>query len=61
MLKVWRKGNPPYNIGGNVNWYGHNGEQYRGSIKKMELELLYDPAIPLLGIYLEKIIIQRDT
>ena len=27
----------------------------------MKIELLYDPAIPLLGIYLEKNIIQKYT
>ena len=30
-------------------------------LKKLKIELLYDPAIPLLGIYLEKNIIQKDT
>ena len=30
-------------------------------LKKLKIELPYDPAIPLLGIYLEKTIIQRDT
>ena len=30
-------------------------------LKKLKIELPYDPAIPLLGIYPEKIIIQRDT
>ena len=30
-------------------------------LKKLKIELLYDPAIPLLGIYPEKIIIQKDT
>ena len=30
-------------------------------IKKWKIELLYDPAIPLLGIYPEKTIIQKDT
>ena len=29
-------------------------------LKKLKLELPYDPAIPLLGIYLEKAIIQKD-
>ena len=29
--------------------------------KKLKIELLYDPAIPLLGIYPEKTIIQKDT
>ena len=30
-------------------------------LKKLKIELSYDPAIPLLGIYLEKTIIQKDT
>ena len=30
-------------------------------LKKLKIELLYDPAIPLLDIYLEKTIIQKDT
>ena len=30
-------------------------------LKKLKLELPYDPAIPLLGMYLEKSIIQKDT
>ena len=28
---------------------------------KLKTELLYDPAIPLLGIYPEKTMIQKDT
>ena len=31
------------------------------SLKKLKIELPYDPAIPLLGIYLEKTIILKDT
>ena len=30
-------------------------------LKKLKIELLYDPAIPLLGIYPEKTIIRKDT
>ena len=30
-------------------------------LKKVKIELQYDPAIPLLGIYPEKTIIQKDT
>ena len=30
-------------------------------LKKLKIELPYDPAIPLLGIYLEKTIIPKDT
>ena len=31
------------------------------SLQKLKIELPYDPAIPLLGIYSEKTIIQKDT
>ena len=30
-------------------------------LKKVKIQLPYDPAIPLLGMYLEKTIIQKDT
>ena len=30
-------------------------------LKKLQIELPYDPVIPLLGIYPEKTIIQKDT
>ena len=30
-------------------------------LKKLKIELPYDSAIPLLGIYLEKILIRKDT
>ena len=40
------KREPSYTVGGNVNWYSHYGEQYGGSLKKLKIELPYDPAIP---------------
>ena len=30
-------------------------------LKKLEIELPYDPAIPLLGVYMEETRIERDT
>ena len=51
---------PSYTVGGNVNWYSLYGEQYGGSLKKLKIELPYDPAIPLLDIYLEKNIVRKD-
>ena len=36
-------------------------EPGRGFFKKLKTVLPYDPAIPLLGIYLDKTIIQKDT
>ena len=50
-----------YTIGGNLNLQSHYGEQYGGSLKKLKIELPYDPALPPLGICLEKNIIWKDT
>ena len=36
-------------------------QQLWRAFKKLKIELPYDPAILLLGIYLEKTIIQKDT
>ena len=30
-------------------------------LKELKIELPYDPAVPLFGMYLEKTIIQKDT
>ena len=30
-------------------------------LKKLKIELPYDPAIPLLGMYQEKTLIQKET
>ena len=44
----------PYTARGSINWYSRYEEQYRGSSEKLKIELPYDPAIPHLGIHLEK-------
>ena len=44
---------PSYTMGGNVSWYSHYRKQYEGS-SKLKISLSCDPAIPLLGIYLDK-------
>ena len=58
--KFWRgveiRG-PLFTAGGKVDWYNHYGGQYGGSLKKLNVELSYDPVILLLGIYPEKSII----
>ena len=60
LERMWRKGNPLallveckliQSLWGTV----------RRFLKKLKIELPYDPAIPLLGIYSEKTIIQKDT
>ena len=45
--------------GGNINCCSHYGKQYGRFHKKLKIELLCDPAIPLLGIHSDKIIIQK--
>ena len=41
-----------------AGWHGHRvWRTIWRVLKKLKIELPYDPAIPLLGIYLEKIII----
>ena len=48
-------------VGGNVNWYNHYGRWYEDSLKKTGIKTLYDPAIPLWGIYPEETKIEKDT
>ena len=46
---------------GNVNRYSHYGRWYEDSLKKTGIKPLYDPAIPLWGIYPEETKIENDT
>ena len=52
---------PSYVAGGNGNWCSYCVEYYGGSLKKLKVELPYDPATPLLGIFPEKTLIWKDT
>ena len=52
------KKDPLYTIGGNINWCSHYGIW---RFLRLKVGLPYDPAIPLLGKYLDKTIIQKDT
>ena len=57
--EVWRKGNPPIltvgmRTGSATVENGYGGEWLRRFLKKPKVELPWDPAVPLLGIYLEK-------
>ena len=47
---------PSYTIGGTVNWYNHYGKQYGSSSENQIQNYHTDSAIPLLGIYPDKII-----
>ena len=55
------KREPSYTVGGNANWYSRYGKQCGDFLKKLEVELAYDPAIPLLGIHTEETRSERDT
>ena len=52
---MWRKGNPPTLL---VQPLWKTVWRF---LKKLKIELLYDPAISLLGKYLDKTLIQKDT
>ena len=54
------KREPFCTVGGNVNWYNHYGKQSVVSLRKLKIELPYDLAIPLLGIYPDNATIQKD-
>ena len=57
-----QKQQPSYIIGRNVNRYHHYGKWCR-FLKKLKIELPYDPAIPLQCFYLKEIqsLSQRDS
>ena len=52
------KREPSYTVGMNLNRYSNYGGQYGNTFKKKtKIELSYDLAIPLMGIYPEKTIL----
>ena len=57
---MWRKGNPS-KLGGNANWFSHLKTVWN-FLKKLKMELPFDPAIPLLGLYPKnpKTVIQKN-
>ena len=55
-----QKRKPSYTVGGNANYYSHYEKLWR-FLKKLEIELPYDPEIPLLGIHTEETRIERNT
>ena len=60
LERVWRKGNPLALLG-ECKLIQPLWRTVRRFLKKLKLELQHDPAIPLLGVYPEKTIIQKDT
>ena len=56
LERVWRKGNPLTLLVGMPLW-----RTVWRFLKKLEIELPYDPAIPLLGIHTEETRIETNT
>ena len=60
LERVWRRGNPPTLLGRGKLVPPLLKTVWR-LLKKLKTDLPYDPAIPLLGIYPDKTIIQKDS
>ena len=60
LERVWRKGNPLTLLVG-MQTSTATMENSVEFPQKLEIELPYDPAIPLLGIHTEETRIERDT
>ena len=58
--RVWRRGNPLTLLVG-MQTSTATMENSVEFLKKLEIDLPYDPAIPLLGIHTEETRIERDT
>ena len=57
LERVWRKGNPLTLL---VGMQTSTATMENSMDKKLKIELPYDPAIPLLGIYTDETRIERD-
>ena len=55
------KKEPCYTVGGTVNWCNHCGKTVWRFLRKLKIELPFDPAIPLLGVYPEETMTRKDT
>ena len=60
LARVWRKGNP-LTLLVEMQTVQPLWRTLWRFLKKLEIELPYDPAIPLLGIHTEEARIERDT
>jgi len=55
------KREPYYTVGGNANCATTVESRVWRILRKLNIELPFDPAIPLLGIYPEKTMTRKDT
>ena len=61
LERVWRKGNPLALLVGMQTSTTTMENSVEIPLKKLEIELPYDPGIPLLGIHTEETRIEKDT
>ena len=61
LERVWRKGNALTLLVGMQTSTATMENIVRRFLKKVEIELPYDPEIPLLGIHIEETRSERDT
>ena len=61
LERVWRKGNPLALLVEMEIDTATMENSMEVPSKKLKIEVLYDPAIPLLGIYSEKTVIQKES
>ena len=61
LERMWRKGNTLTLLVGMQISTVTMENSVEDSLNKLEIELPYDPAIPLLGIHTEETKIERDT
>ena len=61
LERVWRKGSPITLLVGMQTSTATMENIVRRFLKKVEIEMPYDPEIPLLGIHTEETRIERDT
>ena len=60
LERVWRKGKPSLHRWWECTLVRPLRRTVQRFLKKLKTELLYDPAIPLLGTYLEKTTVCKD-
>ena len=60
LERAWRKGNP-FTMLVECKFIQPLWKTVRRFLRKLKIELPYDPAIPLPGMYVDKTLIQKDS
>ena len=59
--RVWRKGEPPSVVGWECKLVQLQWKTVQRYLRRLNIELPYDPTIPLLGTCLDKTFLEKDT